>query len=78
MSICIDGNPKGQGKVFRNNHLIRLVESIKKQNNLLLPFQRTKNFYCYVYPIKFTVLKIFTPTQPKKDAEIFIVFIKAF
>ena len=78
MSLCIDGNPKGQEKVFRNNDLIRLVESIKKQNNLLLLFQRTKNFYCYVYPIKFIVLKIFTPTQPKKDAEIFIVFIKAF
>ena len=28
----------------------------------MLPLQTTTDFYCYVYPIKFTVLKIFTST----------------
>ena len=50
----------GSGRSFRRNHLIRLAES--KQNDLLLLFLRTTDFYCYVYQIKFTVLQIFSST----------------
>ena len=41
----------GQVEVFRRSHLIRLAVSIN-----------TTDFYCHVYPIRFTILKIFILT----------------
>ena len=55
-----DGN-MGQVEVFRRNHLIRLAESMKTKQ-LIVTFLNNTDFYCYVYPIKFTVLKSFILT----------------
>ena len=50
-----------QIEVFRRNHLNRLAESIKTKRSILTFLK--KDFYRYVYPIKFTVLKIFYSTS---------------
>ena len=55
-----------QGEVFRRNHLIRLAESIKRKQPIVTFPKNDRNFYCYVYPIKFT-LKIFSSIEIFRD-----------
>ena len=48
-----------------------MIRLAKSKNYLLLLFKRTTDFYCYVYPIRFTVLRIFSSPDifpPKKES----------
>ena len=51
-----------KGEVFRRNHLIQLAETIKTKRSFVTFLKNEKFLKCYVYPIKFTVLKIFSST----------------
>ena len=49
----------GQEEVFRR---IWLGESTKTKRSINI-FKRATDFYCYVYPSKFALLKIFSSTE---------------